>query len=592
MNSIFDEVIDVIKIIKINLNNEEELKKIEQNLDGIIKNKIASYKTSLDDYYTLFEKINNNKNENEIDSDTIYSKVILFHDILFEKSSVYNNKNIENELPYLSYLTYTNSCNLDDFKNQYLIENDTKSYPLIDCILKENKILKIIKFIPELNNFVNEYYNKLLSMNITEEDANKSISYFLPNVHDFNKINKSLKNILELLGDDKFDMEIKKESKISEIININSKENKLFKIYNWIIDEYNKFYESINIYEEKKKYIKEVIIQNCTENEYITLINNGKSIQERLKEIIHLYSRRDRIYEDKTLNVYDGGKIIYDFELIEDMLENEFILCKRKFSKTQKLFIFSDKIFSNERNKILLDLNDKYPQIEINAENIKRRISSYLNNDDNIKKSLYYNCIYVIIYLMTYLKNEKFKGEETKIEYIIKLMQKENNIMNETFILLIENSYFNINQILSLYEIIEENVFDVLTKKLKEKIIEDKVINIPEEKENEIINEINKASLIKEDLLMKGLKKYIVRYYLGDNEGDNNILYNIKLDNIFNKLDIWDKKIFNEEKFNEDKNKLCSINEDNCLLYHLFMKIFNIEHEDDISSSDDPDLFD
>ena len=592
MNSIFDEVIDVIKIIKINLNNEEELKTIEQNLDGIIKNKIASYKTSLDDYYSLFEKINNNKNENEIDSDTIYSKVILFHDILFEKSSVYNNKNIENELPYLSYLTYTNSCNLDDFKNQYLIENDTKSYPLIDCILKENKILKIIKFIPELNNFVNEYYNKLLSMNITEEDANKSISYFLPNVHDFNKINKSLKNILELLGDDKFDMEIKKESKISEIININSKENKLFKIYNWIIDEYNKFYESINIYEEKKKYIKEVIIQNCTENEYITLINNGKSIQERLKEIIHLYSRRDRIYEDKTLNVYDGGKIIYDFELIEDMLENEFILCKRKFSKTQKLFIFSDKIFSNERNKILLDLNDKYPQIEINAENIKRRISSYLNNDDNIKKSLYYNCIYVIIYLMTYLKNEKFKGEETKIEYIIKLMQKENNIMNETFILLIENSYFNINQILSLYEIIEENVFDVLTKKLKEKIIEDKVINIPEEKENETTNEINKTSLIKEDLLMKGLKKYIVRYYLGDNEGDNNILNNIKLDDIFNKLDIWNKNIFNEEKFNEDKNKLCSINEDNCLLYHLFMKIFNIELEDNISSSDDPDLFD
>ena len=592
MNSIFDEITNVIKTIKINFNDEEELKKIEQNLDGIIKNKISSYKTSLDEYYTLFEKIKSNKNvnENETDSETIYNKVILFHDILFEKSSIYDNKQIENELPYLSYLTYSNTCNYEDFKNQYLIENDNKSYPLIDCIIKENKILKIIEYIPELNNFVNEYYNKLLSMNITEEEANKSISYLLPNAHDFNKINQIIKNILELFENDKFDFEIKKESKISEIININSKENKIYKIYNWIIDEYNKFYESMNIYEEKKKYIKEVIIQNCTENEYITLINNGKTIQERLKEIITLYSKRDRINKDNTLNIYDGGKIIYNFELIEDMLENEFILCKRKFSKTQKLFIFSNRIFSNERNKILLDLNDKYPQIEINFESIKRRITPYLNNDDeNIKISLYYNCIYLIIYLMTYLKNEKFKAEETKIEYILKLMQKENNNMNETFISLIENSYFNINQILSLHEIIEENIFDILTKKIKEKIKKDNIINISEEKENEIKNEIINTFIIKEDILIKVLKKYIIRYYLGNMSGDNNIINNIKFDDIFNRIDIWDKIIFTNEKFNDDKNKLCSINEENCLLYYLFMEIFNINNEiddDDDSSSD------
>ena len=195
---------------------------------------------------------------------------------------------------------------------------------------------------------------------------------------------------------------------------------------------------------------------------------------------------------------------------------------------------------------------------------------------------------------MAYLKNEKFKAEETKIKYIINLMLKENNNLSETFISLIENSYFNINQILSLYELIEENAFDSLTKELKEKLIKNKTINIPEEKEKEIQNEINKTSILKEDLLIKGLKKYIVRYYLGNNSGDNNILNNIKLEDIFNRPDIWNKKYLNDKKFNEDKDKLCSINKENSLLIYLFMKIFNIkneivEGEEDENSSDNED---
>ena len=107
------------------------------------------------------------------------------------------------------------------------------------------------------------------------------------------------------------------------MININKKENKIFQIYSWIIQEYNKFFESINVNIENKKYINEVIIQNCTENDYISSKHGNKSILQRLKEIICSYSKRNRIYNinnQQEINTYDGGKIIYNFDLIENIL--------------------------------------------------------------------------------------------------------------------------------------------------------------------------------------------------------------------------------------------------------------------------------
>ena len=85
------------------------------------------------------------------------------------------------------------------------------------------------------------------------------------------------------------------------MININKKENKIFQIYSWIIQEYNKFFESINVNIENKKYI----------NDYISFKHGNKSILQRLKEIICSYSKRNIIYDinnQQEINTYDGGK--------------------------------------------------------------------------------------------------------------------------------------------------------------------------------------------------------------------------------------------------------------------------------------------
>ena len=43
MNSIFDDILNTLNTIKSNSQNKNEFKKIEQNLDNIINNKISSY---------------------------------------------------------------------------------------------------------------------------------------------------------------------------------------------------------------------------------------------------------------------------------------------------------------------------------------------------------------------------------------------------------------------------------------------------------------------------------------------------------------------------------------------------------------------
>jgi hypothetical protein len=233
-------------------------------------------------------------------------------------------------------------------------------------------------------------------MNITREEANQTIKNKYPDTR-FNEFNISLNNFLCIYSGDVSDIEINENSKIFEVINLEG--NKINKIYSWIINEYNNFLEALNIYDENKKYIKEVIIQNCTENDYITFKSYGKSIQERLKEIILFYSKRNRINEKQELNVYNGGKIEYNFDLIENMLQNEFILCKRKFSKNQKMFIFSNEIFS-KRGKIFEEFIKKYNQIGIIDKDINNNIEIYLNSKSKLLRAIYYDCLHLIIYLM------------------------------------------------------------------------------------------------------------------------------------------------------------------------------------------------
>ena len=117
--------------------------------------------------------------------------------------------------------------------------------------------------------------------------------------------------------------------------------------------------------------------------------------------------------------------------------------------------------------------------------------------------------------------------------------------------------------------------------KVYKKIFEEKI-------KNNLKNTIDKNILLNQDLIIKGIKKYIVRYFLGDNIVNNTILKNIKLEDIFSKQDIWSKNIFTDKKFKDEKNKLISLNQkENCLLIYFYGIIFKNLIESVIYNDDD-----
>ena len=178
------------------------------------------------------------------------------------------------------------------------------------------------------------------------------------------------------------------------------------------------------------------------------------------------------------------------------------------------------------------------------------------------------------IYLVLYLKD-------------IKNNRKKSNTINDKFKNMNDNLELKIDKLFALYEIIEEKAFEILLEKLKEETKEYKKI-LEEKIKNKLQNAIDKNILLNQDLIIKGIKKYIVRYFLGDNIVNNPILKNIKLEDIFSKQDIWSKNIFTDKKFKDEKNKLISLNQkENCLLIYFYGIIFKNLIESVIYNDDD-----
>ena len=599
MNSIFDETSLSINKINYNIDNNN-IKLIEESIDKEIFEKISQYKNIIEDYYTTINKfqidkeyIENNENNNGIDNNKK-----IFKKIFFENNEFFNDidkkYSPEEKCPFITYLTSTNFCTFDDFKYQYLyFENDPKTYPMIDCILKNNNIFEIVNLIPKLNLLINKIYNKLL-LRISEEEINQQIKTKINNIEiDLNK--KYNIDDIELI--------LTNDSKISEVINI--KNNKIFEIYNLIIIKYNEFLSNTKIFNDNKDYMKPVIIQSANDNDFITFnikkknknkYNNEYDIisaKQRLSQIFYLYSKRNRI-ENDLINVIDGGRIIYNYKIIEKELQEEFLFGKKLFSETQKTFIFSNNVFSEERKDILIRLNEKYPQNEIEDEKTIIEELFKIINKENIKDiliNIYYDLQYIIIYLMTYDNNLNDnidnKDNKIKISYIINVIENENYEINEylhEFTNKYDDSLF-INNLLSFYGIIELKVFDYLTNIIKEKIDLKKIEIDSDTKEKILKNFKTKENdlLFSKEIIINAIKKYILRYCIGDNKNINNILE--KLDNIFvdifNKKDIWEEIIYKDKRFKEESNKLISINKEKNIIINYCLNILFGEEEEE-----------
>ena len=485
-----------------------------------------------------------------------------FIKIIFEDYDYYNNKDNIDKIPYLNYLTTPNLCTIEDFEYQFI--SSMERHPIIECILnrKENEIINIMNILPKINSFINKIYNKKILPISKEEAENKTINDSDLNLED-EEINNFNNNILKLNINSGIE-NITNDSKLSKVLNI--KENEIYKLYNNIIQRYNKFISQLSIYNNDKDFLLPLIVQDFSKE--ISFFKNPEEGLNELKKIICLYSKRNRLMlEDKNykLNIYNGDKIDYDFQLIENILEKKYFINKNIFEKNHRTFIFSNNVFSGERNNLLAEIMEKYPQ-----EKIKENIDlSSENESKETDISIYHNLQFIIINLKSLLM---YSGKNTLLENISEILLKKYDYeIDKSFNL----NDINANNIICIYEIIEEKCF----KYFKNILIPQ---NLRNDKDNTIDDFLENLNLIKKDVISEATKKYLMRYCLGDYDKKENILKNMKIDKMFLKRDIWEESIFKDLKFKEECEKLKKLNNenDNYIDKYFLYNIFNDNYND------------
>ena len=546
MNYLFNDIkLDIANISLNNNLNEEIIINFETKIENEISKYLENFSYYFDEYNTMIEKMENN----------IIFKNNQLRNIIIENKNFYNGKNVEKEYPFIKYLTLTNFCGIDDFKNQfnYLI-NDKSNYPLINCLINNSDIITISKNLPFINSFFNEINNELM-LKIRSDDINKTAGEILNEdiKSKFNEYNEKIKEINQLdffASNDNKISEINNDTKILDVINI--KDNSLNKMFDNIIKIYNEFLTSTKIYKDNKNIIESLIIQEATKNDFINLSSNKEennnneyeqnnmTIFERLEQLLYSYSKRNRFYKN-DLNVYNGSKINYDLTQIEYILEKEYLYGKRPFKLEQRNFIFANEIFNGNKNNLIENLMIKYPQEEIKDNPINAEINKFFNDENKNKNDferIYISLQYLIIFLEGYNDNNFVEEVQININnyqkynlyYLCKILRKKNYHVNELLSEFLKNynDGFGINNLLFLYSKAEIKYFDFISEEISQNnnIIKENNKNV-----EDFFKEKNNELLINELVLLDGIKKYIMRYCVGDNQNKNEIMKKIDLKN-------------------------------------------------------------
>ena len=361
----------------------------------------------------------------------------------------------------MSYFTYCNFSVLNkDFENQffYFNNNNSSDYPLINSIFCKDNIFNIIEFLPNLNKFINQIHNELNMRYSEEEIKNKTIKgifggKFADNLKALNSFIETNNILFEK------NKKINENDKIFELINLPG--SYINYIYQKIIEKYNEFLSK----RKNFKNFDEVIIQEAKENDYNInyIIKNVTkiTIEEELDQLILLYSKRERKINNE-INVYDGGKIIYDFATIENKLEEQFIFGKKKFSENHREFIFSSDIF-NQEDKIQKEFEKKYPQKKINNEdknNMEQNIQKLKKKNEGNVINLFYELFFVLKYVSHNSQMLKMKNLKDLIKYLEQRQYEFTQLKNAINQL---KDSLSLDLILYFYEITENEAFNYLT---------------------------------------------------------------------------------------------------------------------------------
>ena len=553
LNQIFPKLINL-------LNNYQDLsdKEIRLAFEDYFNNFIN---TELSKNYNSFSKIYLKKNNELLNVNINSIKKYL------QESS--DTKIDENNLPLYQYFTVPTYPNEEDLKYQLEKINDSiNKYPVLVNYLRckefgEIKYLDNLLLMNPFEQFAINYY----SYKITRDEAkSKKISDELKIINNkiivklYDNFEKGYNNMYYKATQykckhyEKKDLrKISKNDSIAYCLNDDGEKEcgmHIAAAYHELIRIQNDFLNPIlnNISQNgilhyfANQISKEIPIQKATINDVVNFEIASDSYNS-LFEILYIFSQRNCIINHNKIDYSFYRNIKYDFKSIEEELGKILLSGKRKFSEEQIFVIYGFEGYHGNKSNIIKEFSDKYIQKPLNIQ--QKQKLTYLKELNC--KSVLFSLQLLIFYLQKENKNASEELRETikKLPDYIELCEDCKNLP--------ERNNFTIANLIDIYEYIElisyEQIVDNINEFYKKEISEDekqKITNYFESVKN------NKNKIITIEILSNAVRKFISRFLSGKREDTEYKEEEPLLLFIEYKEDIWDKNVFNNDKFNDE----------------------------------------
>ena len=551
MNLIFKEFSELLSNCMI-LEELNELFKFEQNVENLVQSCLNQYP----DYYNKYIQLNK-----EITSINETNIRIIINETFPPSEKIYPEK----DYPLLKYFIYTEYQT--NFIDVLKLEEDYASkYPLLYKYLNLTEEQKLIKYLPDFNDFTNSMV-ETYSYQITREKAKKTKlkddEGFDPNKFKLfeNSWNHIYKKATKFKCRDP--MEPKKLTSEDTLIYFLNDDNELgYGMYlaaacqnfiSWqneflkpIIDS-SKFNGNLRYYIENMK--KKIPVQEANSNQILSFDDCFKnSSYKDFDDLLYTFTKRD-IYDKDQINYQRYNKFKFDFAMIEEELGKLILPEKCLFENEDKLnfVIFWGEGFRGGQSEIIQKFYEKYPQVDLNEEERKKifyDIHSICNKELNYNFITFFGSMQILIF---YLGNNNF-APDTDLKSII-ADKPEYLKIDDKCINFIQDNNFKLNQFMNIFFYAEHLSFQELTKTLNaeyKKPIEEKV-ELDIKKKLEIKKEDDK---IPWKQLAAVVRRFISRYLVGDRQTID-IDEKQSLTFQLSRIDLWEEKFGKLEKLDE-----------------------------------------
>jgi hypothetical protein len=363
------------------------------------------------------------------------------------------------------------------------------------------------------------------------------------------------------------------------VLDDNNKIGKTYKnIYKEFINKQNKEIENILYLKimagtSDSKSIKRKNIQQIKEDEIFTL-----KVSKKFSFINVIFNSSFRkIIDNKNLEIFNQYEI--NFDSLEDILTDLLLNNKKLFNESINEFSYKNEIFSNEVNDLITSFKTNYSTTTIGLDD-KEFIYIFIKDHEK-NKILYKSMIDDFLTLLQYLNDLKKEDKEdiiSKNSKISEVLEKINdNISKEFLSFFKEKNELTINKISEIFEYYLKLIYKDIKDQIKDyqENLEEKELEDKKKKLEEYYEKV--SSFIGKDDFVSAIRLFITLVLFREEDKEKKIKSNRQ--NIVKYLkaqDLWNKNIYNNEKFNENLIEIKAIN----IQVNQILNIVDINEED------------